>query len=48
MIYNDIGDSFKRLLKQYIDNLENYAPTDDELNLIKDVKKLIKNRGIEL
>ena len=46
--YFDIGDSFKRLLKQYIDNLENYAPTDDEIKLIKDIKKIIQIRGVKL
>lgn len=48
MIYNDIGNSFKNLLKLYIENLENYAPTEDEIKLIKDIKKLIKNKGVEL
>lgn len=46
--YYNIGDSFKELLQQYIDNLENYYPTDDEISLIKDIKHLIKSRVIEI
>lgn len=48
MKYYNIGESFKTLLRSYLNNLMRYSPTDDEIKLLNDIHELIKNRGIEL
>ena len=46
--YYNIGQSFIDQLKVYLYNLEYYSPTEDEKALLQDIKKLIKNKGVEL
>ena len=46
--YYNVGKSFLDMLKVYIYNLEYYSPSEDEKTLINDIKKLIKDGGVDL